>query len=156
MLRPDAGRDWVALDASPLPVADAIAWATTPASGAVASFVGVVRDHSEGRPDVTGITYEAYPEVAERRMVAVAAAARTRWPAVDRLALLHRIGDVELSEPSVVVVVSSAHRPEAFAAAQFCIDTLKASVPIWKREHWSGGSAWVECASAARPVEESA
>jgi len=160
VLRPPEGSDWVALTASPLPVDAALAWVTTEASGAVVSFLGVVRDHSENRPGVTGLTYEAYEGPALRTMGEIVVDARMRWPTIERVVLWHRTGLLSLSEASVAAVVSAPHRPEAFDAAQHCIDTLKASVPIWKREHWSGGSDWVECAhgtdSAARPLEETA
>jgi molybdopterin synthase catalytic subunit len=149
-----SGDDWVGITSQPLPVDQANSWATTPACGAVVCFTGVVRDHSDGRDGVTGITYEAYEEEATRRLAAVAAEARRRWPMVGRLALLHRVGDLELSDASVVVVASAPHRGEAFAVARFCIDTLKETVPIWKREHWSGGSDWAECSHDARPVRE--
>jgi molybdopterin synthase catalytic subunit len=135
-------RDWVALTSLPLPAARALAWAATPRSGAVVSFTGLVRDHAEGREGVHAMTYEAYEEPALRAMRDVVGAARGRWPDVERIALWHRIGDLELSEPSVVVVVSSPHRADAFEAARYCIDTLKETVPIWKQEHWSDGSDW--------------
>ena len=150
VLAPSAGREWVELSPNPLPVDTATRWATTPAAGAVVTFLGVTREQSEGRAGVQALTYEAYAGEAVRRMEEIAAAARDRWPAVERLVLLHRTGEVALSEPSVVVVASSPHRAEAFEAAQFCIDTLKETVPIWKREHWEGGSEWAE---SARPVQ---
>ncbi|MEX1008478.1 MAG: molybdenum cofactor biosynthesis protein MoaE [Acidimicrobiia bacterium] len=148
MLPPAAG-DWIAVTAEPLPVEAATAWATTESAGAVVVFLGVVRDHSEGRDGVRGITYEAYQEEAVPRLAAVAAEARRRWPVIERLALLHRTGDLALSEASVAVVASSPHRPEAFEIARFCIDTLKQTVPIWKREHWEDGSDW---GTASHPV----
>ena len=116
-------------------------------------FLGVVRDHSEGRDDVVGLTYEAYETEAVTRLEAVATAARERWPVVERIALLHRVGALALSEPSVAVVVSSPHRSEAFEAARFCIDTLKETVPIWKREHWADGSDWGQRAHDIRSVD---
>jgi molybdopterin synthase catalytic subunit len=146
---PATGADWIAVDTDQLPVDAATAWATTPASGAVVVFLGVVRDHADGRDGVTGLTYEAYEEEAVGRLAAVAEEARQRWPVVERVALLHRVGHLELSEASVAVVVSSPHRAEAFEAARYCIDTLKETVPIWKREHWEGGSDW---GTGARPV----
>jgi molybdopterin synthase catalytic subunit len=106
------------------------------------SFLGVVRDHSDGRDGVIGLDYEAYAAEAERVLAEIAADARKRWPAVDRIGLLHRTGALALSDVSVAVVVSAPHRPEAFAAARHCIDTLKESAPIWKREHWADGSDW--------------
>jgi len=149
---PPAHGDWIAVVTEPLPVEAATAWATTPSAGAVVVFLGVVRDHSEGRAGVRGLTYEAYEEEATAKLAAVAAEARARWPVVERLALLHRIGDLGLSDASVAVVASSPHRPEAFDAARFCIDTLKETVPIWKREHWDGGSDWATCSHPVRPV----
>jgi molybdopterin synthase catalytic subunit len=150
---PAAGTsDWVSLDTAPLPVAEATEWATTPGSGAVVTFLGVVRDQSEGRAGVTGITYEAYEEVARQRMTEIAAETRRRWPDVERIALLHRTGALELSEASVAVVASAPHRGDAFEAARFAIDTLKETVPIWKREHWAGGDDWAESAHDARSV----
>jgi molybdopterin synthase catalytic subunit len=134
--------DWIAVTADALPLDRAMQWATLAQCGAVVTFSGVVRDHADGRTDVRGMTYEAYEGPAELAMADVAAAARSRWPAVTRVALLHRVGELELSATSVVVVVSSPHRADAFEAARYCIDTLKESVPIWKQEHWSGGSDW--------------
>src|SRR5262249_5108599 len=97
-------------------------------------------------------TYEAYEEHASARLREVAAAARRRWPVVERIALLHRLGELALSEASVAVLVSSPHRAEAFEAARFCIDTLHEAVPIWTREHWAGGSDWAAGAVPVRPV----
>jgi molybdopterin synthase catalytic subunit len=152
VLAPPDGRDWVGLTSLPLPVETANAWVTTPGSGAVVCFLGVVREDSEGRPGVTGLTYEAYEEEATRRLAEIAAELRRQWPDTERVALLHRVGDLALSEPSVAVVVSAPHRAEAFEAARFGIDTLKETVPIWKREHWEGSSEWAATASPARPV----
>jgi molybdopterin synthase catalytic subunit len=112
----------------------------------------VVRDHSEGRPDVTSLTYEAYEDQAMVKMGEVAAEARRRWPMIERVALLHRVGELQLTEASVIVVVSSPHRPHAFEAARFCIDTLKETVPIWKAEEWSEGKDWALGEHTIRPV----
>lgn len=138
---PDA-RDWVALTDEPLPIAAAVEWATVPSAGAVVTFTGIVRDHAEGRPGVVAMTYEAYEGPAATALAAIAAEIRRRWPDVARIAVLHRVGDLALSEASVAVVVSAPHRAAAFAAAEFAIDTLKESAPIWKQEHWAGGSDW--------------
>ena len=146
------GADWLALTEAPLPVEAVVAWATTPAAGAVVVFLGVVRDHAEGRAGVTGLTYEAYEEEAVAKLAAVAADARRQWPVIDRVALLHRTGDLALSDTAVAVVVSSPHRDDAFEAARYCIDTLKETVPIWKREHWEGGSDWGTGANPVRAV----
>jgi len=142
---------WVALTDETLPVADAVAWATTARAGAVVTFLGVTRDHSDGRSGVTGLTYEAYEAAAIERLRGVAAEAARRWP-LERVVLIHRLGDVATTEASVLVVAAAAHRGEAFDAARFCIDTLKESVPIWKREHHAEGSDWSESALTVRPV----
>ena len=91
------------------------------------------------------LEYEAYEEHVVPRLADVACAARSRWPEIGRLVLLHRVGRLEVGEVAVVVAASTPHRAEAFAAAQFCIDTLKQTVPIWKHETWAGGSGWSVC-----------
>ena len=144
MLRPE-GDTWIALTDEPLPVGAAADWAVRPDCGGLVLFSGTVRDHAEGRPGVSRIVYEAYAEQVEPRLAAIAEEARRRWP-LGRLALLHRVGELSVGESSVVVVASSAHRVEAFEAARYCIDTLKATVPIWKRETWEGGEDWGLCA----------
>ena len=152
-VQPPSAGDWIAVGIEPLPIADATEWATTTAAGGVVVFLGVVRDHADGRHDVVALTYEAYEEQATRRLAEVAVEARHRWPVVERIALLHRLGELALSEVSVAVVVSCPHRAEAFDAARFCIDTLKATVPIWKREHWAEGSDWGTGAQPVRAVD---
>lgn len=139
---PASGEDWVALLQEPLPASTASAWVVRPDCGAVVTFTGTARDHAPGRPDVRRLEYEAYDGPAEERMRAVAAEARRRWPAIGRVALLHRTGTLEVGDAAVVVAVSSAHRAEAFDAARFAIDELKRTVPIWKRETWDGGESW--------------
>jgi molybdopterin synthase catalytic subunit len=150
--RVPTGYDWILLDAAPLPTASAMAWAAVPGAGAVVTFSGIVRDHAEGRTDVTALTYEAYESEATRVMGEIAASARRQWPDAERIAILHRVGRLGLGEASVVVVVSSPHRAVAFDAARYCIDTLKESVPIWKQEHHSAGDDWGLGAHAVRPV----
>ena len=105
-------------------------------------FTGTVRDHAEGRTGVERLEYEAYEEQAVAKMEGVAASARDKWPGLGRIALLHRTGRLEVSDVAVVVAVSAPHRDEAFEAARFCIDTLKAEVPIWKKERWADGEDW--------------
>jgi molybdopterin synthase catalytic subunit len=139
---PPYGDEWIGLDAEPLPIDAALAWAVRPDCGAQVLFSGTVRDHAEGRAGVSQLEYEAYVDQVEPRLLRIAAEARARWPLLGRIVLLHRIGVLGLTECSVVVVVSSPHRPEAFDAARWCIDTLKATVPIWKRESWHGGVDW--------------
>jgi len=147
---PPFGDDWLALSADALPTGAAVEWALRPSCGAVVLFLGTVRDHAEGRPGVTALAYEAYEEEALPRLAAVARAARESWPAIGRVVLLHRTGELGVGEVSVVVVVSAPHRAEAFEAARFCIDSVKASVPIWKLETWDGGEDW---SAAAHPIE---
>jgi molybdopterin synthase catalytic subunit len=134
-----------------LPIDAALRWAEQPGCGAVVLFSGTVRDHAEGRPGVTELTYEAYEEEVVPRLAAIADETRARWPMLGRLVLLHRVGRLAVGESSVVVIASAPHRPEAFAAARFGIDTLKATVPIWKREKWAGGEDWSSC---THPITE--
>ena len=133
-------RDWIALTANPLPFEQVGRWCVLPECGAVVVFAGTVRDYAEGRPGVTELAYEAYEEQVVPRLRALAADARTKFPGIGRLALLHRIGPLALEDVAVLVAVSTPHRPEAFDAARWCIDTLKADVPIWKKERWAGGA----------------
>ena len=139
---PAAGDTWVALSDQTLPIGLATDWAVRPDCGALVLFSGTARDHAEGRPGVHRLEYEAYEEQVTPRLAAVADEARARWGTVGRLALLHRVGEVPIGEAAVVVVASAPHRAEAFEAARFCIDALKATVPIWKRESWDGGESW--------------
>jgi molybdopterin synthase catalytic subunit len=132
----------IALTAEPLSMEQAATWVTRPDCGAVVVFGGTVRDHAEGRPGVTELEYEAYAAQVEPRLVAIAAQARAHWPGVGRLVLWHRVGKLMVTECSVVVAASAGHRGDAFDAARFCIDTLKRTVPIWKRERWAGGEDW--------------
>lgn len=156
MQPPDHGDTWVGLTETALSVDVAARWAARPSCGAVVTFAGTARDHSDGREGVTALEYEAYDTEAVRRLHEVAGETRRRWPAVERLALLHRTGRVELTEPAVVVAASSPHRAEAFDAARFAIDTLKATVPIWKREHWAGGADWALDAAPVADVRPAA
>lgn len=104
---------------------------------------------------MTSLTYEAYESEAANVMNGIVAQARTRWTELSRVALLHRVGNITLSDASVAVVVSSPHRGDAFDAARFCIDTLKESVPIWKQEHWVGGDDWGLGATEVRTLTPS-
>ncbi|HEX8582556.1 MAG TPA: molybdenum cofactor biosynthesis protein MoaE [Acidimicrobiales bacterium] len=151
---PPTGDTWLALTSEPLPVGAAADWAVLPRCGAVVLFSGTARDHAEGRPGVSLLEYEAYEEQVVPRLAAIAGDCRARWPDLGRVALLHRVGPVPVGESSVVVAVSAPHRQEAFAAARHAIDTLKATVPIWKRETWEGGSAWGLDAKAVGDVAE--
>lgn len=135
---------WLGLTVERLPVGLAADWAVLNNCGAVVTFSGTARDHSEGQEGVERLEYEAYNRYVVPKLEEIAERMRERWPAVGRIVLLHRVGVVELGESSVVVVVSAAHRPEAFAAARYGIDMLKATAPIWKREIWADGESWVD------------
>lgn len=136
------GSTWVGLSAERLPVGTATDWVGCPGCGAIVVFVGTARDHAEDRSDVMALEYEAYEEQAVPRLALVADEVRARWPVTGRIALLHRTGSLDIGDAAVVVAVSAPHRPEAFAAARFAIDAVKATVPIWKKETWADGEAW--------------
>lgn len=131
---PDANDTWVGLLQSPLPIDQASAWVVRPDCGGVVVFSGTARDHSDGVDGVTRLDYEAYEEHVERALTVIADEARTRWPVLGRIVMLHRVGELAIGDSAVVVAVSAPHRAEAFEAARFCIDTLKEKAPIWKRE----------------------
>jgi molybdopterin synthase catalytic subunit len=118
-----------------------------PADGAVCLFLGVVRNENGGRP-VRHLEYEAYEEMARPLMEEIAAEARRRWPITD-VHIVHRLGRLEIGEPSVAVAVAAPHRGAAFDACRYAIDTLKATVPIWKKEFYADGAVWLEGPGAA-------
>ena len=113
-----------------------------PADGGIVIFQGVVRDNARGKR-VRYLEYDAYPEMAEQQMATIAAEVERRWH-TGNVALVHRIGRLEIGECSVVVVVACPHRGEAFEACRYAIDTLKTTVPIWKKEVAEDGEEWVE------------
>ena len=114
--------------------------------GAVATFVGLVRNHNVGRR-VQFLEYEAYEPLALRAFERIANEVQARWPGV-RLALHHRIGRLDIGEASVAIAAASAHRADAFAACRYTIERVKQIAPIWKREHFDGGEVWIEGATA--------
>ncbi|MBT8165567.1 MAG: molybdenum cofactor biosynthesis protein MoaE [Acidimicrobiia bacterium] len=136
-------RDFVRVTESPLDPAALLDLVSDPTAGAVVSFLGTVRNHAPGKSGVSHLVYEAYVEVVEEKITGLVAEARSRWPLI-KVAVEHRTGRVDVGGVSVAVVVSSAHRADAFEAARFLIDELKARAPIWKQEHWEGGSEWIE------------
>jgi molybdopterin synthase catalytic subunit len=136
-------RVWVAVTDEPLDLAAASGFVADPSAGCTVTFTGTVRDHSGGRTGVTHLEYEAYAGVVESKIDEIVGEALDRWHLVG-VAALHRTGTVELTQPSVLVAVSAAHRADAFPAARYIIDELKARAPIWKKEHWQGGAEWVE------------
>lgn len=144
---PQQGHSWLELTADPLPVGEVHDWCVQPSCGAVVVFSGTVRDHAADlsgtlRDDVQHLDYEAYDEQVVPVFARIEAELRQQWPHTGRVAILHRTGRLDLGAVSVVVGVSAPHRPEAFEAARFAIDTLKKAAPIWKRETWAGGSDW--------------
>jgi molybdopterin synthase catalytic subunit len=150
---PAAGETWVGLTHEPLPVDEASRWVVRPDCGAVVLFSGTARDHSGDRSAVWRLEYEAYESQVVPRLSALADATRVRYPGVGRLVLLHRVGVVPIGESAVVVAASAPHRDEAFGAARYGIDTLKATVPVWKREAWEGGESWGLEAQHIREVD---
>lgn len=120
-------------------------------------FTGAVRDHSEGRPGVETLEYEAYEAVVMTRLHDAVVAAREQWPTLGRVVLWHRVGTLAVGDTAVVVAAAAPHRDEAFAAGRWLIDTVKATAPIWKRETWEHGSDWGTCAVSldGQPVRAS-
>lgn len=114
--------------------------------GAVATFVGLVRNHNVGRT-VRYLEYEAYEPLVLRAFDRIASEVDVRWPGV-RLAVHHRIGRLEIGEASVAIAAASAHRAKAFAACRYAIERVKQIAPIWKREYFEGGDVWIEGATA--------
>lgn len=116
--------------------------AAGPADGALCLFAGVVRDHNEGRA-VRHLEYEAYDDMALAELRAIESEVRRRWPVSD-VRIVHRLGRLEIGDVSVAVAVASPHRAQAFEACRHAIDTLKRTVPIWKKEFYADGSLWLE------------
>jgi molybdopterin synthase catalytic subunit len=126
----------------PIDTAALLARAAHPNAGAVLLFLGTTRETTGDRQTVA-LDYEAYHEMAERRLAELEAEARRRWPLLECI-IVHRLGRVPVAEASVAIAVSTPHREDAFAAGKWLIDMLKHDVPIWKREQWSDGSTeWV-------------
>jgi molybdopterin synthase catalytic subunit len=136
----------VALSPEPLDIGEALAIVASPDCGAIASFVGTVRREASVEAnldkDVVALEYDAHPEIAWRRLEEIAAEATSKWD-VSHLVAVHRVGHCELGAPTVVIACSAPHRAEALEACRWMIDELKASVPIWKKEIYEDGGAWV-------------
>jgi molybdopterin synthase catalytic subunit len=132
----------VRITAEPIAVQDALDHVGDATVGGTCVFLGTVRDHSQAG-EVTGLTYEAWQELAAKRLEELAAEMFEKWP-LQKVALLHRTGDLGVGEVSVIIACSSAHRAEAFEACRHGIERLKEDVPIWKKEHLATGeSGWV-------------
>ena len=112
-----------------------------PGAGAMSTFVGTTRDTNEGR-EVVRLEYECYPGMAEKEMTKIGEQALARWPIL-KIAMIHRLGRVDIGEASVAIAVSSSHRHAAFEACHYAINTLKETVPIWKKELYEGGQVWI-------------
>ena len=132
----------------PLSLDDATRRVTRPDCGAVATFAGTVRGATATGEGVRGtdfLEYEAYSDMAVRKLAQIGDEIRAQWPKVQEVCILHRIGRIEVGEPSVVIAVSTPHRGDGcFDACRYAIERLKAIVPIWKQENWSDGQVWVE------------
>jgi molybdopterin synthase catalytic subunit len=130
------------LSQGPIDVGRVVSRVSGPGMGGIVTFVGAVRNRARGR-DIRHLEYEAYPEMAEREMERIAAQAAERWPGT-KVAIAHRAGHLEIGEIAVVVAAAAPHRAEAFEACRFAIDTLKQTVPIWKKEVATDGEYWVD------------
>lgn len=131
----------IELTEGPISTDRVLAAVADPRAGAVVLFLGVVRDNARGRR-VDHLVYEAYEALARRELEKIAGTLTARWP-IARVAISHRTGRLAVGETSVAVAVAAPHRAEAFEAGRFAIDTLKQTVPIWKKEVWEGGAAWI-------------
>jgi len=135
-------QDIYAVVERPLSPDEIAAQVDDPGAGGVVIFSGVVRNQTDGRP-VKYLEYEAHAPMAEAKMREIGDAIRARWGGVRRVAMLHRVGRLEIGEASVLIAVSAAHRGDAFEACRYAIDTLKRTVPVWKKEHFEDGEVWV-------------
>jgi molybdopterin synthase catalytic subunit len=126
----------------PLDRAALVEAVTHPSVGGIVVFEGVVRDNARGK-QVRYLEYEVYPEMAIAQIREIVAEAEQRWGA-KYVAVAHRVGRLEVGEASIIIVVATPHRSEAFAACRYIIDTLKTKVPIWKKEVATDGEEWVE------------
>jgi molybdopterin synthase catalytic subunit len=132
----------ILLTHDPLDRAALVAATTHSSVGGIVVFEGVVRDRARGK-QIRYLEYETYEEMAREQIVTIINNAQQRW-GVERVAVAHRFGRLEIGEASVIIVVASPHRTEAFEACRYIIDTLKETVPIWKKEVATDGEAWVE------------
>jgi molybdopterin synthase catalytic subunit len=144
-----ASRDWIEIVHNPISAQPIVERVKGPEEGAVVVFDGIVRNHSGGRRTLY-LDYEAYEPMALEKLRELSAAVRARH-AVSGVAVVHRLGRLEIGETSVLIAVSAPHRAVAFDACRFAIDTLKRSVPIWKKEYFADGAVWAE-GEALEPI----
>lgn len=131
----------VAVSPIPIDIDKVIRIISTPRSGGIDVFIGTVRNHSQGKR-VRQLEYTAYVPMAEKLMAEIEKDIRVKW-IIEGVALIHRIGMLKIGDVAVVTAVSAPHRNEAFEACRYAIDRIKAVVPIWKKEHFEEGLAWV-------------
>jgi molybdopterin synthase catalytic subunit len=134
------------ISAEPLDAVRITGSVSSPGCGAVATFVGLVRDNNVGRR-VLWLDYEAYEPLARTTFERIGAECAAHWPSV-ALAIHHRVGRIAIGEASVVIAAASPHRADAFAACRYAIERVKQIAPVWKHEHFEGGEAWIEGATA--------
>lgn len=139
---PTVREDYYAVGPAPLDLSDLCARVAESSAGAIATFSGTVRDTFEGQP-VLYLEYEAYEPMALNILREIGGGLRTRWP-LARIAIAHRTGRVEVGETSVIVAVSAAHRQPALEACAVAIESVKAKLPVWKKEFFEGGEVWRE------------
>jgi molybdopterin synthase catalytic subunit len=144
--------DYVEITREPIDIAGLRSRLLAGESGAVVIFDGVARNNTKGRSTLY-LEYEGYTEMARRTFEQICREVHERWP-VNRVGIVHRLGRIEITESSVVIVVTSAHRKVAFEACQYSIDRLKKIAPIWKKEYFEDGAVWVENEEASRGAEE--
>ncbi|MGH7833171.1 MAG: molybdenum cofactor biosynthesis protein MoaE [Candidatus Binatia bacterium] len=129
------------LTRQPIQLQELIDFVGSPEAGAVATFIGTTRNNNEGRK-VIGLDYDAYDEMAEAELARLGAEAKKRWP-IEKIAIVHRLGPVQIGQASVAIAVSAGHRQPAFEACRFAIEEIKKTVPIWKKELFEGGEVWI-------------
>ena len=140
--QPTSAEDLILLVREPIDAAALIRHVRRPGDGAVVTFDGCVRNQSHGRRTLY-LDYEAYESMAALKLREIAAELHIKFP-IDRVAIAHRLGRLETGETSVFIAISSPHRPAAFDACRFAIDTLKRTVPIWKKEYFEDGAVWAD------------
>ena len=125
----------------PIDLKELVDYVGNPQAGAIATFIGTTRNNNEGRK-VIALDYDGYAEMAEKELARIGEDAKTKWP-ICRMAIVHRLGPVQITEASVIIAVSAGHRDAAFAACRFAIEEIKKTVPIWKKEMYEGGEVWI-------------
>lgn len=146
------GHDIYEVTEEPLSIDDLARAVGLPACGAIATFVGIVRDHT-GERQVDHLEYEAYTPMAEKTLRQIGQEIRERWPSIRAVGIRHRIGRLEIGEASVVIAVAASHRADVFDACRYAIDRIKEIVPIWKKEFWTDGEMWIEGPHGVRTPE---